>query len=184
MNCRREGWLAPMESRSKAPPALAVSQRIKYRRLWIIVGLWAVLVMQFAVDTVSTLVSSEPFPTITMPAFSAERIDRDGTARITTRTIEVIGSDGSLHDVEAADLLSPLYAVPAATTLDRLLKPTYGVVPRLSDESLEWLRVQAEGLAVTARPVGLRVTWQPEVLDLRTLTKNAAADPTTREVRW
>lgn len=173
-----------MESRSKSSSELAGSQRVKHRRVWIVVALWVVLVMQFAVDTVSTLVSSEPFPTITMPAFSAERIDRDGTARVTTRTIEVIGSDGSLHDVEAAELLAPLYAVPAAITLDRLLKPTDGVVPDLSDESREWLRVQTERLSVTGQPVGLRVTWQPEVLDLRTSTKTAAADQTIREVRW
>ncbi|MCF6391023.1 hypothetical protein L2K20_29035 [Mycobacterium sp. MBM] len=140
--------------------------------------------MQFAVDTVLTLVSSEPFPTITMPAFSAERINRDGTASVTTRTIEVIDSDGSLHAVEAAELLSPLYSVPAGITLDRLLKPVRGATPDLSDESLEWLKAQTERLASTARPVGLRITWQPEVLDLRTSTMTVATEPTIREVRW
>lgn len=165
-------------------PVEPVSNRSKYWRVWIVVGLWVVLVAQFAVDTVSTLVSSEPFPTITMPAFSAERIGRDGTARITTRTVKVIGSDGSLHVVEAADLLSPLYSVPAGFTLDRLLKPAQGVVPDLSDETVEWLRDQTEQLAVTAEPVGLRVEWQPEVLDLRTSETSVAADPSIREVRW
>lgn len=140
--------------------------------------------MQFAADTVLTLVSSEPFPTITMPAFSAERINRDGTATITTRTIEVIGSDGSLHAVEAADLLSPLYSVPAGITLDRLLKPVRGVTPDLPDESLQWLRAQTERLVLTVRPVGLRITWQPKVLDLRTSTMTAGTEPTIREVRW
>ncbi|KRD17844.1 hypothetical protein ASE48_25535 [Mycobacterium sp. Root265] len=158
--------------------------KAKYMRVWIVVGLWTFLVVQFAVDTVSTLVSSEPFPTITMPAFSAERIDRDGTARITTRTIAVIGSDGSVHQVEAADLLSPLYSVPAGLTLDRLLKPTQGVAPGLSDEALNWLRNRTEQLAVTDQPVGLRVEWLPGILDLRSSKTTVAADPSIREVRW
>jgi hypothetical protein len=182
--CRFESSLVAVEIRSKSSSERPVFQRSKYRRVWIVVGLWVVLVMQFGVDTVSTLISSEPFPTITMPAFSAERVGRDGTARITTRTIEVIGSDGSSHVVEASALLSPLYSVPAGATLDRLLKPTQGTDPDLSDQSLEWLRRQAEQLAVTAQPAGLRVKWEPEVLDLRTLTKTGAADPTVREVRW
>ena len=173
-----------MGIRSKPTSELLVSQRSNYRRVWIVAGLWFVLVVQFAVDSVSTLVGSEPFPTVTTPAFSAERVDRDGTARVLTRKIEVIGDDGSLHAVEAAELLSPLYSVPAGMTLDRLLKPAEGAVPDLSHESLEWLRRQAEQLRVTDKPIGLRVEWKPEVLDLHTMTKVTVAQPKVREVRW
>lgn len=173
-----------MDMPSTSSAHQSVVQRPKYWRVWIVVALWVVLVVQFAVDTVSTLVSSEPFPTVTMPAFSAERIARDGTARVTTRTVEVIGSDGSIRVVQAAELLEPLYSVPAGLTLDRLLKPNEGVEPYLSVEAIEWLRRQAEQLEVPAETAGLRVIWQPEILDLRAAIKTPDAEPTVREVHW
>ena len=151
-------------------------------RVWILLALWGFLVIQFAADTVLTLVSSEPFPTVTMPAFSGERIDRDGSARITTRTVEVIARDGSPHVVEPAELLSPLYSVPAGVTLDRLLKPVGDREPELPAEAVDWLKDQTYRFGGTSSPVGLRVIWQSKKLDLRTLSVTATDDPVVREV--
>lgn len=119
-----------------------------------------------------------------MPAFSAANVGTDGHARVTERTVQVIDRDGTVQPVGVAALLAPLHSGPASLTLDRLLKPSADVTSERSHETVEWLKAQTERLGSTPDPVGLRVVWQPALLDTRSLTKTPAGPPTVREVRW
>jgi hypothetical protein len=153
-------------------------------RVWLIVALWALLVIQLAVHPLSPLAERKPYPTITMPAFGAANVGTDGRARVTERTVEVINRDGTVHTVSAAALLAPLHSGPASLTLDRLLKPSADGAPEPAHETVEWLKSQTTRLALTPDPVGLRVIWQPVTLDIRTLKRTPAGEATVREVRW
>lgn len=153
-------------------------------RVWLIVALWPLLVAQFAVDTAYTSVGRPPYPTITMPDFRADDVGTDGRSRITERTIEVINRDGSVQPIYAAKLLAPLHSGPASVTLDRLLKPSGDVAPELDQATVEWLKAQTLRLGLTPAPLGVRVVWQPVILDVRTLKRTPAGTATVREVRW
>lgn len=157
--------------------------RVGRRHVAILIAVWAFLLLQLAVDTALTLTHREPFPTITMPAFSAEHIDTNGRATSTKRTIEIVGRDGTLHPLKAEDLLAPLYSVPAGGTIDGLLKQPGGA-NHIDEAAIEYLRRQAQMAMPAAEPVGIRVTWQPVILDVRSLEEIPAGDSTTREVRW
>ena len=159
-------------------------ERPRTWRVWFIVALWVVLVAQFVVDSLATSAGREPYPTITMPAFSAANVGTDGRARVTERTVQVINRDGTVRPVGVAALLAPLHSGPASLTLDRLLKPSAEVAPEPSHETVEWLKAKAARFASTPDPVGLRVVWQPAILDTRTLTKTPTGPATVREVRW
>jgi hypothetical protein len=150
----------------------------------LIVALWVFLIAQFAVDTVSTLAGHEPFPTITMPAFSARSVEADARAQVTERTIQITSRDGTVHTVDEAALLAPLYSVPATATIDRLLKPSADVAPQPTQATIQYLKSQSERLGLASDPVALRVIWQPSVLDLRTLTVTPAGHAIVREVQW
>ncbi|GFG55743.1 hypothetical protein CQY20_08140 [Mycolicibacterium agri] len=153
------------------------------RRVWVIVTLWGLLVVQYAADTFATSAGREAFPTVTMPTFSAASIGDDGSARVVERTVQVIGRDGTVKPVGVAALLAPLHSGPASLTLDRLLKPSAdGAEP--SRETVDWLKHQTLRLAITSDPIGLRVVWQPAVVDLRAMTRTPAGPPTVREVWW
>lgn len=164
--------------------AIRAPQRPGMWRVWLIAVLWALLVAQFAVDTRYTSAGRAAFPTITMPVFSAENVGADGRARVTVRTVQVINRDGTGQTVGVAELLAPLHSGPASLTLDRLLKSSVDVAPEPTHETVEWLKAQTERLGLTPDPVGLRVVWQPVVLDIRTLEWTPVGQATVREVRW
>lgn len=151
--------------------------------MWVVVGLWAALIVQFAADTLATSAGQEPFPTITMPSFGAENIGNDGSARVVERTVEVIDRDGSVRPVGVAKLFAPLHSGPASLTLDRLMKPSADGA-ELSSETVTWLKHRTEQLAVTPDPVGLRVIWQPAIFDVRNLIRTPTGRATVRELRW
>lgn len=154
-------------------------------RVWLIVVLWALLIAQFAVDMHFRSAGRAPYPTITMPAFSAEDVGNDGHATVTTRTIHVINSDGIDGQVVRVDaLLAPLHAGPASSTLDRLLAPSVDQGSEPTPETVQWLRAKAERLGLTPAPSGLRIVWQPAQLDIRTGEWTTTGNATVREVRW
>ncbi|WP_211695830.1 hypothetical protein [Mycobacterium spongiae] len=153
-------------------------------RLWLIVGLWILLVAQFVVGASFPVAGRQPFPVVTMPVFGAENVGTDARAHVAERTVHVINRDGTEHTVNAAALLAPLPPGPASQTLDRLLRPSSEVASEPTDETVKWLKAHAERLELGPDPVGLRVTWQPVILDIRTLARTPAGPATVREVRW
>jgi hypothetical protein len=173
-----------MNASSSSRDETATREGPRTWRVWLIVALWVVLVAQFVVDTLATSAGQEPYPTITMPAFSAANVGTDGRARVTERTVQVINRDGTVQPVSVAALLAPLHSGPASLTLDRLLKPSSEVAPEPTHETVDYLKAKTERFASTPDPVGLRVVWQPAILDTRTLTKTLTGPATVREVRW
>ncbi len=175
------------DGRMTTPPVdrVPTPERTGTWRLWLIVVLWVFLIAQFAVDVHFRSVGRAPYPTITMPAFSAGDVGNDGHARVTTRTIHVIDSDGIDGPVVRADaLLAPLQAGPASSTLDRILGPSADLGPEPTPETVQWLKAHTERLGLTPQPAGLRIVWQPVQLNIRTGEWTAAGTATVREVRW
>lgn len=153
-------------------------------RVWLIVGVWAFLLVQGATDQISRAHGHGIFPTIAMPGFSAKNVGTDGRARITEREIQVIGADGRLRPVEVDQLMAPLNSSSAVATLDRIFDPKAKGPPEFSPETVDFLRRQTEQLHSGADPVGLRIAWQPTILDIHSLDKTPEGEPTVREVRW
>ena len=145
-------------------------------------ALWPLLIAQFAIDRVYTGEGQPPYPTITMPDFDARNVGIGGQSRITQRTIEVIDQDGTATRVYASQLLAPLKSGPASSTLDRLLKPVDGTGP--TQDTVRWLRDRTLTLKVTPEPVGLRIVWQPVILDVANLRRTPAGEPAIRELHW
>lgn len=153
-------------------------------RVWFLVALWIVLIVQGGVDGLSRLSGQDAFPTVAMPGFSASNVGTNGQSRVTERQIYVIDASGTSHSITPAKLLEPMPVASAAATLDRIFKPSAKVAPALATETVQYLRGQAERLTLSTDPVGLRLVWQPELLDTRTLQTRPASEATVREVTW
>lgn len=168
-------------------------------RVWLILALWIFLLVQGAVVALSRYTGTEAYPMIAMPGFNASDIGANGQARVTERKIEVIDANGGLHSVTATALLAPMPTNPANATLDRIAgqwkkdrrqtqsadsNPRVTLSPALSAETTDYLKRQTEQLALNPRPIGLRIVWQPETLDMRSLQRTPAGEPTVWEVRW
>ena len=117
-----------------------------------------------------------------MPAFSAEKVGQDGHARVTERSVQIIRKDQTTRTVEVSALLSPLYSAPAGLTLDRLLKADADAASTLRPATIGYLQTQAKRLDPGA--VGLRIVWQPEDLNIRTLDAEPFGAAKVREVHW
>ena len=153
-------------------------------RVWFIVALWALLIAQFAVDRQFRSDGQAPYPTITMPAFSAEAVGADERARVTGRTIQVIDGDQTARTVNVSELLAPLHSGPASSTFDRLFTPSADGASVPTVETVEWLKARTIRLGLTPDPVGIRIVWQPAELDIRTGKWTPIGEATVREVRW
>lgn len=154
------------------------------RRVWILIAVWIVLIIQGGVDGIARYTDHDAFPTIAMPAFSAKNIGNDNKARVTRRHIEVIDSHGEAHTVKPEQLLQPMPVASAVATLDRLFQPSKEKDPGLSEEAIRYLEQQARRLDLNSEPTGLRLTWQRESFDTRTLERTPTGAPTIREVSW
>lgn len=180
------GWGRRMDKHHDAVGAEQPTGPVTQRnwRVWFVIALWVILVLQGGVDILARTTGSNAFPTIAMPGFGAKNIGADGGARVTDRRIDVIDADGTLHKVTPEGLLAPMPTASAVFTLNRIFDPTADVAPELSAETIEYLKRQSEQLGLDGDPVGLRLVWQPEIFDIRTLQRTPAGEATVREVDW
>jgi hypothetical protein len=153
-------------------------------RVPVFVVLWILLSVQCVVDVLARDSGRYAYPTIAMPGFGAGQVDTHRRGRVTERQIQVIDAAGASHAITAGALLAPMPYTSATSTLDRIFDPSANVAPELSPETINYLRRQAEQLNLGAEPVGLRLVWLPEFLDIASLNRTSAGDATVREVRW
>lgn len=153
-------------------------------RVWVVIALWCGLALQGAADIVIRQSGHNAFPTIAMPGFGAKNIGTDGRAKVTARTIDVIGADGTQHAVAPEELLAPMPVASAISTLDEIFEPSAEGAPELSADTVNYLKRQTELLDSPSEAVGLRLVWQPELFDIQSLERVPSGTATVREVKW
>ena len=174
----------PTDQTSAELDQSAAAERGPVWRVWLLVGIFAFLLVQGAVDGISRSADYNIYPTVAMPGFSAKNVGSDGFARITKQRVQLIGVDQSLTEVGADQLLAPLNSASAVATLDRIFAPKATKAPSLSTEAVQWLRTQSEKTNESLNPIGVRVEWQPMLLNIKTANTTPAGPAIVREVRW
>lgn len=132
----------------------------------------------------SRIYGDEAFPAIVMPSFGVRMVGTDNVARVTDRQIQVIDANGTSHSVAPETLLAPMPVASAISTLDRIFEPSAKAGPELPPDTVDYLRRQAEQLHLDSAPVRLRLVWQPENFDVRSMQRTPAGEAKVREVKW
>jgi len=158
-----------------APAPAGIASPRSRRRLWIVIGLALLLVVQGVIDWRTR---PEAFPTISMPKFAGAP-DPSGVRYDTVAVVRVVYADGSETAPSPRALTDPL----PPTELQYLLGPD-AASPPLTAEAAGWLRDRARAVGDGAEPVMLEVAWQRMRVDVRAVAMTPDGPPAVRTVSW